>query len=93
MVFEYLEVPGSFEPSMTTTSAKVVMTFFLALSGYGLGIVDDDAHVEGFVVLEIPINPNQPQVSLDVIGTYTARAFTGEVSSLDGPCSQLAKAR
>ena len=40
-------------------------------------------HVEGFVVLEIAVNPNQPQVSLDVVGTYSARAFTGEASSLD----------
>ena len=41
------------------------------------------AHVEGFVVLEIAVNPNQPQVSLDVVGTYSARAFAGEVSSFD----------
>jgi hypothetical protein len=34
-------------------------------------------------VLEIAVNPNQPQVSLDVVGTYSARAFTGEASSLD----------
>ena len=40
-------------------------------------------HVEGFVVFEIAVNPNQPQVSLDVVGTYSARAFTGEASSLD----------
>ena len=40
-------------------------------------------HLEGFVVIEIPVNPNQPQQSLDVVGKYSARAFTGEVSSLD----------
>jgi hypothetical protein len=40
-------------------------------------------HIEGFVVLEIAVNPNQPGTSLDVVGKYSARASTGEVSSLD----------
>jgi hypothetical protein len=40
-------------------------------------------HIEGFVVLELAINPNQPQSSLDVVGKYSARPSTGEVSSLD----------
>ncbi len=40
-------------------------------------------HIEGFVVLEIAVNPNQPQTSLDVVGKYSARPSTGEVSSLD----------
>jgi len=40
-------------------------------------------HIEGFVVLEIATNPNQPQTSLDVVGKYSARPSAGEVSSLD----------
>jgi hypothetical protein len=39
-------------------------------------------HTEGFVVIEIPVNPNQ-QTFLDVVGKYSARPSTGEVSSLD----------
>jgi len=39
-------------------------------------------HIEGFVVIEIPVNPNQ-QTFLDVVGKYSARPSTGEVSSLD----------
>ena len=39
-------------------------------------------HTEGFVVIEIPVNPNQ-QTFLDVVGKYSARPSTGEVSSFD----------
>ena len=39
--------------------------------------------IEGFVVLEIKTSQGQPQLSLDVVGTYSARASTGEASSLD----------
>ena len=39
-------------------------------------------HTEGFVVIEIPVNPNQ-QTFLDIVGKYSARPSTGEVSSLD----------
>jgi hypothetical protein len=39
-------------------------------------------HTEGFVVIEIPVNPNQ-QTFLDVVGKYSARPSTGEVSALD----------
>lgn len=39
-------------------------------------------HTEGFVVIEIPVNPNQ-QAFLDVVGKYSARPSTGEVSSFD----------
>ena len=40
-------------------------------------------HIEGFVVIEIKPDGNQPSLSLDVVGKYSARASTGEVSSLD----------
>jgi hypothetical protein len=40
-------------------------------------------HIEGFVVIEIKLDGNQPPLSLDVVGKYSARASTGEVSSLD----------
>jgi hypothetical protein len=39
-------------------------------------------HTEGFVVIEIPVNPNQ-QTFLDVVGKYSARPSTDEVSSFD----------
>ena len=50
---------------------------------FGLLNIRPGTHVEGFVVLEIATNPNQPQTSLDVVGKYSARPSTGEVSSLD----------
>ena len=37
---------------------------------------------QGFVLIEIPVNPNQ-QTFLDVVGKYSARPSTGEVSSFD----------
>ena len=45
---------------------------------FGLLTITPGTHVEGFVVLEIP-----PQLFLDVVGVYSARASTGEASSLD----------
>jgi hypothetical protein len=38
-------------------------------------------HVEGFVVLEV--KKTEPQLFLDVVGKYSARAANGEVSSFD----------
>ena len=47
-------------------------------------VLDSSAttHIEGFVVIEIPVNPNQ-QTFLDVVGKYSARPSNGEVSSFD----------
>jgi hypothetical protein len=50
---------------------------------FGLLTITPGTHVEGFVVLEIPANPSQPQLSLDVVGVYSVRPSTGEASSLD----------
>jgi hypothetical protein len=40
-------------------------------------------HIEGFVVLQIPLIAGQPALTLDVVGKYSARPFNGEVSSFD----------
>jgi hypothetical protein len=44
--------------------------------------MSNKTHIEGFVVIEIPVSPNQ-QPFLDVVGKYSARASTGEVSAVD----------
>jgi hypothetical protein len=40
-------------------------------------------HIEGFVVLQVPVTTGQPVLTLDVVGKYSARPFNGEVSSFD----------
>jgi hypothetical protein len=45
--------------------------------------ISPGTHIEGFVVLEIPRTSNQPQLTLDVVGKYSARPSNGEVSGLD----------
>ena len=40
-------------------------------------------HIEGFVVLQVPVTAGQPVLTLDVVGKYSARPFNGEVSSFD----------
>ena len=40
-------------------------------------------HIEGFVVLQVPVIAGQPVLTLDVVGKYSARPSNGEVSSFD----------
>jgi hypothetical protein len=40
-------------------------------------------HIEGFVVLQVPVTEGKPVLTLDVVGKYSARPFNGEVSSFD----------
>ena len=44
--------------------------------------MSNKTHIEGFVVIEIPVSPNQKPV-LDVVGKYSARPSTGKVSAVD----------
>jgi hypothetical protein len=48
-----------------------------------LGITVPTRHIEGFVVLQVPVIASQPALSLDVVGKYSARPSNGEVSSFD----------
>jgi hypothetical protein len=48
-----------------------------------LDLQPNTRHIEGFVVLQIPVTAGQPVLTLDVVGKYSARPFNGEVSSFD----------
>jgi len=50
---------------------------------YKLLDLSPERHVEGFVVLQVPVTEGQPVLTLDVVGKYTARPSNGEVSSFD----------
>ena len=42
-----------------------------------------DTHLEGFVVIQVPVFKGQPVLTLDVVGKYSARPSDGQVSSFD----------
>jgi hypothetical protein len=48
-----------------------------------LNVPATSRHIEGFVVLQIPVTAGEPVLTLDVVSKYSARPFNGEVSSFD----------
>jgi hypothetical protein len=52
---------------------------------YSLLSIEPPAHIEGFVVIEVvpEVRLGIAALPLDVVGKYSARPSTGEVSSLD----------
>src|SRR5262249_19007730 len=50
---------------------------------YRLLDIKPTTHIEGFVVLQVPVTTGQPVLTLDVVGKYSARPLNGQVSSFD----------
>jgi hypothetical protein len=50
---------------------------------YRLLDANPTTHIEGFVVLQVPVTTGQPVLTLDVVGKYSARPLNGQVSSFD----------